>query len=730
MTFTNYPGHLVAIFLAAAFAALTFVAFRSSELRASARRRYRWPLMLLQYAVIGLLLAIAWDPATLHTSPVFQRNAVVTFFDTSESMSVADDRDLARMDKAVEKFTAYFHPADSAGPQYRLYGFDRQAYHCGSVELLRRWGPQSNLHGALSLLTRFNQPEAGGASGTGLAGAVIFTDGRADDRNLRSYLPPLDKDVPLLLVGVGSKTPRTDAAIESIFAPARTWIDSTYPVAVTVTGANLSNEPLTIELLHDGRVAESRRITRDQLKRSADRPGAAEATVEFTVPAKDLGTHVVTARVAARNNEVNTANNSRSASVEVTQEQMLQVLLYSQRANFDVGKIRQALAWDKRIELDVRLDAIRDPVLAQRAAGAGHAEFPASKEELHGFDVVILGPCDLGRFTSAQQEALYSFVADRGGGLLLLPGTDVSSLATKRGEQADALLPVILDGQDQRLWPPAPGAIQPSFEAQVGRIFDPKAFADPAGTISPYYNVTRVKPAATTLATVSETPIIAAHRLGRGRVCLLNASKLFTLYREDKQGGLLSDLVCGLAAYLGATPSGGTGVDLFVERSGSDPGRAVFSARVTDKSFEPVSEANVLLSVGNGVVPMQPAGEGRYTAEIELAASDSVVATAQAERNGTFLGERTIAANLPPVHNEMSETDLDEAFLKTLAQKIGARYLHIDDLDGRAAEVFTAKQQIGTTEKIASAWPRWPLLLALCLILSIKWFLRRSAGLV
>jgi len=289
---------------------------------------------------------------------------------------------------------------------------------------------------------------------------------------------------------------------------------------------------------------------------------------------------------------------------------------------------------------------------------------------------------------------------------------------------------VILDNRDQRLWPPAPGAIQPSFEAQVGRIFDLKAFADPAQPISPYYNVARVKPAATTLATVSETPLVAAHRLGRGRVCLFNASKLFTLYREDKQGGLLSDVVCGLAAYLGGTPSGGTGVDLFVERSSADPGRAVFSAHVTDKSFEPISEANVLLSVGSQVVPMQPAGEGRYTAEIDLGSSDSVVATAQAERNGTFLGERTVAANLPPVHNEMSETDLDEAFLKALARHAGARYLHIDDLGGRTAEAFTARQQVGTTEKIASAWPRWPLLLTLCLILSIKWFLRRSIGLV
>jgi hypothetical protein len=486
-----------------------------------------------------------------------------------------------------------------------------------------------------------------------------------------------------------------------------------------------------VELLHDGHVTDSRRIARDQLKRSGERPAAGEATLEFKVPAQQLGTHVLTARVVPHGNEVNTANNARSAAVEVTQEQMLRVLLYSQQASFDVGKIRQALAWDKRIELDLRLDVIRDPVLSQRASlGSDAVKFPEGREPLNEFDVVVLGPCDFGRFTSMQREALYSFVADRGGGLLLLPGPSVTSLAAWQGEQADALLPVILDAQNPKLSPPSPDAIKLSFEAQVGRLFNPADFTNAAQSISPYYNIARTKPAATTLATVGDAPIVSAHRLGRGRVCLLNAAKLFTLYREDQQGGLLGDLICGLAAYLGAAPSGGTGIELFVERAASDSKRAVFSAYVTDKDFKPVSEAGVLLSVGDRAVTMEPAGEGRYTAEIDLGPAESVVATAQAELNGTFLGERTIAANLPPVRDEMSETDLDEPFLKALAQRLGAKYLHIDDLGNEIAKTFTAKQQVGTTQEVTSAWPRWPLLLLLCLLLSVKWFLRRSIGLV
>jgi hypothetical protein len=726
MTLTDYPGHLVVVTAAAALAALTFAAFYCAEMRTPARRWYRWPLMLLQYVAILLLLVITWDPATLQTSKVFQRNTVVTLFDTSESMSIADEGRAARLDKAVGTFAACFRPEDPAGPQYQLYGFDHQAYHCGSAELLRRWGSETDLHAALTSLAR-----DGRAADQSLAGAVIFTDGRADDRNIRSYLPPLEKSTPVLLVGVGSRTPRTDIAIKSISAPARAWIDMTYPVAVTVAGANLSDEPLTVELLHDGHVTDSRRIARDQMKRSANQPTAGEATLEFTVPAQQLGTHVLTARVAPLANEANTANNARSAAVEVTQEQMLRVLLYSQQASFDIGKIRQALAWDKRIELDARLDMIRDPVLAQRAsAGSPSVEFPEGRERLNEFDVVILGPCDLSRFAPAQRDALYSFIADRGGGLLLLPGPAVTSLAAWQGEQTNAILPVIVDARTPRVSPPSPDTLKLSFEAQIGRIFNPADFANPAQSISPYYNIARTKPASTTLITAGDAPVVAAHRLGRGRVCLLNAAKLFMLYREDQKGGLLGDLICGLAAYLGASPAGGTGIELFAERSGGDPKRVAFSAYVTDKKFEPVNEASVLLSMGNQVVTMEPAGEGRYTAELALGPVQSVVAAAQAQMNGTFLGERTIAANLPPIRDEMTETDLDEPFLKALAQQLGAKYLHIDSLDSQVAKTFTARQQTGTTQRITSAWPRWPLLLLLCVILSIKWFLRRSIGLV
>jgi hypothetical protein len=512
-------------------------------------------------------------------------------------------------------------------------------------------------------------------------------------------------------------------------------------VTVTLRGTHASNDALTLELLRDQVMIDSREIKPEQWQREAFQ---FETTVEFKVPADSLGTHVLTARVPPRPDEVNTANNLRSASVGVTQEQTLQVLLYAQQASFDVGKLRQALAWDRRVRCDFRLDAIRDSALAQRAtSGLGYAGFPQTREELHRYDLVVLGACDVDGLSAAQWEALHAFVTERGGGLLLLPGPAVAALPVLRDNPLEELSPVLLNRQEPRFWPPEPNTIDRTFEAQALGVLSQTFASKPGARMSPYYNIARVKPAATTLAAVGATPILSMHRMGRGRVGLFNASKLFKLYREDKEGGLLADCVCELAAYLGRTPSTASGIELFAERTATDPRRILFSAYVVKGDFEPVEDGNVLLSVGRQVrdpqrdesrsgtlLAMSPAGEGWYTKEVDLGTCESIVATAQAEAHGVFLGERIMAVNLPSLPDEMSETDFDGAFLRALAQRLGARYVHVDDLGGDAAKIFAARRQAGTVQQIRSLWPNWPLLLILCLLLSAQWFVRRSIGLV
>jgi hypothetical protein len=95
-----------------------------------------------------------------------------------------------------------------------------------------------------------------------------------------------------------------------------------------------------------------------------------------------------------------------------------------------------------------------------------------------------------------------------------------------------------------------------------------------------------------------------------------------------------------------------------------------------------------------------------------------------------FLGEKTIAVNLPPAKTEMTNIELDEKFLQALAKKVNAKYFYAGEIDENVAQMFEARASVGSSRRMTSIWPNWLLLLVLCVLLGASWFLRRAIGLV
>ncbi|MHC4362447.1 MAG: hypothetical protein ACYSTZ_06435, partial [Planctomycetota bacterium] len=701
---------------------------------------------------------ILWNPSRPEMDQTTSRNSVLALFDTSESMSVIEEGSTTRLDRALEVFKSKFAPHNPEGPRYKIYGFDHECYYGGSSDSLRRWGQRTNMHSAFALLDRYEIMEAGDnlpdhkkaawspgnpvlqqpAAKSNVVGAVIFTDGQGDDKNENAYLPLHNKDMKLAIIGVGSKDPQSDVAIKSIKAPSQVTIDTAFTVQVVLTARNLRQDPVTLELFKGDYVVAVKQLSAQALAR--------DVTAEFEVAADKLGRHTLSARARTEQEEVNLANNVRSTMIHVVENSRLRVLLYSQIANFDFGKVRQALAGDEKIQLDLGLDAITTAALSNKArTTCGHVKLPADRAGFYEYDVIILGPCAVDSLTDVQIDGLYSFVAERGGGLILLPGKAEYGPAAWRNEKIRTLIPVFFGsdsirpedfevashartatGRVRR----SSGRMEITAEGLASKLISPEDLEDHDELTSPYYRFVEKKPAATAVATVRDTPVVSVHRVGRGTVCLLNVSKLFSWYRQDLDGGLLHKFMSGLTAYVGRVTSLEAAVELFAERSGDRTDKVRFDAYVTNRGFAPAAGANVLLSFAEKVLQMDQIGQGHYVAEVEGVTDEAIVATAQAELDGVFLGERTIAVNLPPARSEMDNVELDRRFLKALAKRLDGRYLDAADVDDDLARMFEATRRISSVNRMASVWPRWWLLLALCLLLSINWFVRRAIGLV
>ncbi len=150
-------------------------------------------------------------------------------------------------------------------------------------------------------------------------------------------------------------------------------------VSATVTVRDLPDVPVTVELLKDDYVIESREIPVGAFAQTGRQEGPSDksTTLEFAVGADSLGSHAYTVRATTLEQETNQANNVRSTMIEVVEETRLRVLFYSQVANFNVGKVRQALTRDSKIQLDLSLDIIRNSALAENASNmCGYVKLP------------------------------------------------------------------------------------------------------------------------------------------------------------------------------------------------------------------------------------------------------------------------------------------------------------------------------------------------------------------
>ncbi len=723
MIFVNYPGHLITVIFVVCCVGLMVGIFRSKDIRKAGWRR--WVLGAVQLAVVLILFLILCDPCRGRSTERWMRNSVLVLFDTSESMSVVEEGKESRLEKAIDKFRERLSIKGDKGPNFRIYGFDERCYYAESLSGLRRWGRQTNMQSCVNLLLQHEAASESGGSSTAasgkVAGAIVFTDGQANEKNVEAY-PSMGGSFDVVVFGVGIKDAKNDVCVGGIEAPAQASIDTAYRVEVEVSAVRKPEEAVKLELFRDGFVVASKQLSFEGSRR--------KLVTEFTVGAEVLGTHTLSARVKRVGEEVNTANNERSTLVRVIENSKLKVLFYSQVANFDVGKVRRALSMDKKVELYLGLDAIIDGREAAGSRLSGNKELPEDAAGFYEYDVVVLGPCAADSLSDKQIEGLYSFVVERGGGLIVMPGRGEYSAESWDNSKIATLLPTWFDKGggvgDRRGY----GTLEITAEGKHTGAIESKMVQIQDETVHAWYEDVKKKPAATVLAIAGDLPIAVVHRVGKGRVCLVNARRLFTWYREDLGGGLLREFFSGLTGYVGRIRKVESRVELFAERAGKEAETVRFDAFVCDRDFYPVADATVLLDTGSEILSMSQVSEGHYEAESQGIFEQSVVASVQAEKEGIFLGEKTIALNLPAVRSEMDNVELDTKFLRALTKRIGGDYLDVDEIDGDLPDRFASKSRVQSLTEMVSIWPRWDLLVGLCVLLSINWFARRVMGMV
>jgi hypothetical protein len=377
-----------------------------------------------------------------------------------------------------------------------------------------------------------------GEAGAPLLGIVLVTDGRQNAPD--DTIPIIDRlaarGVPVFPVLVGSTVPPRDAAIAAVKAPETVYRGDVARIEATLKIDGYSGREIAVTLDRPG-ASPMRQTVRAPADGRTDRP-----VVTFQVPLEQAGTAVLSLAIGPLEGDTRPDNDRRTAMIQVADDKA-NLLLVDGEARWEFRYLRNAMARDPRVKTTAVV--FHQPGSGGSMKPAYETAFPARRDPsekepdpLGTFDAVIVGDVDPADLTPETWARLESYVADRGGTLVLNPGPK-SWAALLSQESARKLSPVI----DPRLVPVDPSAIDPAYPAlPPGAALLPTAAAlesaawpmlqlasEPAQNRSiwdglprlPWVLSGRAKPGATMLAAAGgddSAAAIAAQPYGLGKV--------------------------------------------------------------------------------------------------------------------------------------------------------------------------------------------------------------------
>jgi hypothetical protein len=741
------PWWLAAL-LVAAVAGAAFVEYR----------RPLSPLTTLQRGVLAglraiVLLAIVaflFRPIVM-LPPAGARDAVVpVLIDVSRSMRLADADGQTRLARASAIVKTILTPglASHVSPAIFTVG---DALTPSTGDHVSASARRTDLSGALDAVRERYR-------GQRIAGIVLLSDGGDTGTGAvgrAGGAGRLDEGVggpPVFAIGVGSPDGPHDREVRGITAGDPRLDQASVDLQVTAVSSGFGRTPFSLRLLANGRVVETRRVV----------PTADGSPIDerFTVSPDPLNATVYTADIPTDESEAVVENNARSVLVSPPGRKR-RVLVLEGAPGFEHSFMTRAWSADSGLEIDSvtrkgkNADG-RDTFFVQ--AGGGRAStlstgFPATREQLYGYDALVIANVEGDFFTRAQLAMAADFVSERGGGVLILGGRSFSQRGLA-GTPLEEVLPVELN--DRRggvvhaaLGPddlPVHNKLRLTSEGETHPIMRIGATPDdtrrmwaalPALAASATLGGPR--PGATVLALTTAPgggvfPVIAVQRYGQGRSMVFAGEaswrwKMMVASTDRSYEFFWRQAVRWLASPAPDPVS-------ILAPDAPEPGDAMaVQVDAKDAAFQPVTDAAIdatLTSPGGDTKPIKlrraDAGGGRYTAAMDAPQAGLYRVHASATRGATPLGAADRWIYVGGADREFADPRLNEGFLRRVARNSGGRYVRAADASKVPAWLRDAVPLNAAPERRDLWHEPWAFVLVI-LLLSAEWTLRRRWGL-
>lgn len=726
-------------------------------------------------AALALIAACLLEPLWTAQTPKPGANLVVVLADNSRGMSIAERRggdsrgDVLR--QLVGDQTQGWLADLGQTFDVRSYTFDENLSR--SVDLaqdLTFAGKASNLGAALKDLAARYRTHA-------LAGVVVLSDGAATDLTGQPDTAGLP---PIHVVPIGTDDVGADLALSEVTVATTNFEDAPVTIHADVHASRLAGRQAVVRLNDaTGRIVDQQRI---------DLVGDEHhSKVRFNLRPEHQGVGFYQVDIAvveqagiAPLSEATSANNRKSVVVDRGQGPY-RILYVSGRPNWEYKFMRRAVEDDQQISIVglVRV-AKREPKFEWSGRPGDNANplftgvkktgdeqsydkpvlvrlsvsdqneladgFPTTAEVLFAYHAVIIDDLEAAFFSRDQMDLIKRYVAERGGGLLMLGGAEsldaggydhtpigeVLPVYTRPGAQGSPLGGVRLDLTREGLLQPWV-RLRDQAEAETQRLaaLPPFEVVNRTGTIKPGASLLAIARTASGEA----LPALVAQRFGRGRALALTIGDLWRsgLSMDEAKTGDLSRFWRQTLRWLIADVPGR--VSLAVDAGTSTTQPTTLRLRVVDQDFKPLDHADVSIVItrpdGQQVtLSAEPTADAPGAFQAAYLASDPgayrITATA-VDPDGAPLTPAEAGLVVDPDAREFASITPNRALLAGLAERTGGRVVERSTLGSLGDDLLARKAQVMETR----TWPLWHnawVLMLIVVLLVGEWVLRRRKG--
>jgi uncharacterized membrane protein len=690
--------------------------------------RARW-LMIPKLLVLFLLLLLLFDPVSAVQKTESANGKLLVLTDTSSSMDVADDYHQSRVARArqiVESWKAKL----PRGLKLDELEFDTTVHKPGDVSRSVTRG--TDLGGCLLALSERNDMVS-------YLGVVLLTDG-GDEALDNPVLPK----TPLCIVGIGTD-PATwnDVEITGAECPTTAEKDVDFEVSADIQAHAGHSQDFARKLgqvrvlLEHGTGTNAWEKVAEQIVDLSN----LRARVRLPVKCAELGVqrYRVTAEPVA--GELSLLNNSRVVLVNV-EKKSVHVLYFAQELGQEFKVLRNELAHDPGISFTALYRTTGDRFMLQGDRLPGDDAlangFPSTKKGLEPYDAVIIGSLPAAECSPQQMQALIHFVED--GGTLIFLGGDSSF---GRGGYAQTPLAALFPW---RLSDREPEPAHGSFAVRV----PPMGMGNPilatvediiarnGAALDSVNVVEELKPGATALlgarAGEHDLAVAAFQPFGKGKVMAIASNTLWKWATQPEPLRSAYGLFWRQAVRnLTGKTEGGQNLTVRWDKDFYRPGElARGEIRIVNAGIAPPRfTASLSAQNLNAPVTVEPLPEQPQAFQVRFRFRDR---GEYGFRLVAYQGDRVLETyeksfSVAPMVAEGSRLELDEVFLRKLAEQGGGAYFRESEAR-QCLEHFAVKGSRKVTVEESSLVETGPwFLLAFLGILVFEWILRRKMNL-